>query len=81
MNLPTQYLGGKTSYQIPQNLILNKNLNENDVDDDWRWWLQIFSEKKPQTNGEEIFFFFLGGGGDKEGFWEEILTSWIFSDL
>ena len=43
---PTQYLGRKTSCQEPQNLILNKNLNENDDvdDDDYKFFL------KKQTN-------------------------------
>ena len=45
-------------------------------DDDYKFFLK----KPPQTNGEEIWGW--GGGVEnKEGFWEEILTSWIFSDL
>ena len=46
-------------------------------DDDYKFFLK----KPPQTNGEEIWGWGGGGGENKEGFWEEILTSWIFSDL
>ena len=45
-------------------------------DDDYKFFLK----KNPKQTEKKFFFFFLGGGG-KEGFWEEILTSWIFSDL
>ena len=46
-------------------------------DDDYKFFLK----KKTQTNGEEIWGAGGGGIGNKEGFWEEKLTSWIFSDL
>ena len=43
-------------------------------DDDYKFFLK----KNPKQTEKKFFFW---GGGDKEGFWEEILTSWIFSDL